>query len=102
METLARHRRVKMWGGVALLLSIVFVAGYLFRIIPTSVPDVRGLTEEQAWGRLSEHGLTTVSTSYSPDSTSLPGLVISQAPTSGSFALRRTTVHLVVSGSPPS
>lgn len=97
-------RRMRTWGGIALLLLTMSIALYVysFRLLPTTVPDVRGLSEEQAWSRLSKHGLTTVSTSYSPDSAGPPGRVDSQVPESGLPAQRRTTVHLVVSGKPPS
>lgn len=101
MKNVPLGRRTAVIVGFTLLLVLLGTL-YLFRIVPTAVPDVRGLSEEQAWRRLSASGLITVDTSYSSEATGSVGRIVEQAPDSGSIVLRRTTVKLVVSGDPPS
>ena len=81
---------------IALLAGILWGAGVLATEMP--VPDVRGMTLEEAQATLRAVGLTPGAASYRPPSSAaeVPGTVLEQSPQPGQQATRGDEVDLVL------
>ena len=86
---------------VLLLVALGVIAFFLFRSLGdnVSVPDVVGLSTNQATQTLHEDHLT-VGTSTVKTSTTTKGIVLSTDPKAGSSVAKDSAVNLVVSGGP--
>ena len=91
-----KHRRLFVR---ALFTALVLggFAAYWSGSIPAVVPDVRGLSEEVAVGRLQESGFTRVKRHPVDQSSAPPGTVVSQSPAPDAITLRRTFIDLGLS-----
>jgi len=96
------HRRLWLWSAVAALV----VAAVVLAVVLSSgsgrvrVPDVVGLTEAAAVGRLKIAGVTPIPTSRA-SATVADGLVFEQTPTYGHVVNHGARVILIVSSGPP-
>jgi serine/threonine-protein kinase len=96
------RRRLWLWSAVAVLV----VAAAVLAVVLSSgsgrvaVPDVVGLTEAAAVGRLKSAGLTPVAAS-SASTTVANGVVLAQTPVYGHVVKDGARVNLLVSSGPP-
>lgn len=67
----------------------------------TTLPDVKGLTEEQAGLALKSAGFEIGSVVYNADAPGAPGAVIGQSPAAGERLRAGEAVDLVLAGKPP-
>jgi beta-lactam-binding protein with PASTA domain len=101
----ASHRR-RWWIAGAVLLALAAVAAALLLLLPATkhqvtVPNVVGLSESLAEGKLKAAGLVPV-TSPAPSPTFATGAVISTKPAAGSVVARNAHVSVAVSTGPAS
>lgn len=99
-----QRRRVWVWallGSLVLIaagLGIAWAAG-LFGGGIVKVPDLEGLSRDQAVAAATGAGLTLGDVSQNPDATGTPaGTVVDQSPSPGKMVLAGGTVDLVVAG----
>jgi hypothetical protein len=87
----------------ALMLAVLVVAGVLFAWSAgggtVSVPQLVGLTQDEALRRATQRGLVVDIKQRAADDP--PGRVIIQSPAAGSWLHDGRTVHLIVSRGPP-
>jgi len=81
-------------------LSVLFIGGGGEEVLVVEIPELLGLTLEEAEARLAESGLTIGEIDSQETTESEPGVVLSTDPSSGSFAEEGSAVNLVLSAEP--
>lgn len=98
----ARSLPWKLIVPVAVALLALSVAGVVWFLGQNPlVPDLAGLTPDQAAAALAEAGLTLGGVTYAPDSTEPTWTVVAQGAPAGDRAERGSAVDIILAGAPP-
>lgn len=97
------RKGVAPWVWVAGALAVVAVVAALFLLLgreSATVPDVTGMTQEQATAAITGAGLTLGSVEGTESADAAEGTVVSQDPAAGAEVREGSAVAIVVSGGP--